>query len=282
MKTYLDCYPCIVRQTINALKTNGATEKTQVKIMKKVLSMLIKLKSEATPPEISYKIHSIIKRESGLVDPYRNIKSRSTKESLKLYPHLKRIVSESKDQLETAIRISIAGNIIDLGVRDHYEDLSANLDRVLKQPFYINNLPQLKKRFSDSDKILFLADNAGETVFDRVLIEHLSLPSYYAVKEEPIINDATMTDAKEAGLENCAHLISNGTSAPGTILSMCSQEFLDIFNQSKLIIAKGQANYESLSCVGSNVFFLLQVKCPVLGKDLNAPVNSIVVAQAQE
>jgi uncharacterized protein with ATP-grasp and redox domains len=180
-----------------------------------------------------------------------------------------------------ALRISIAGNIIDFGVHDEIQDLDPVVDRVIKQPFLINDIAPLKERLANSDQVLFLGDNAGETVFDRVLIETLPIPVIYAVKDRPILNDATMEDALAAGLGTCASLISNGADAPGTILSLCSDEFRKTFREATLIIAKGQANYETLSEAGGRVFCLLQVKCPVIAADINGPVESIVILQSK-
>ncbi len=189
------------------------------------------------------------------------------------------MVDESDDPLHIALRLSIAGNIIDFGVADHYKDLWINLEEVLSKPFAIDNEAALRAALANSAQVLFLADNAGETVFDRLLIEVLKVPVVYAVKESPIINDATVADAVSAGLDQVSRIVSNGADAPGTILSLCSQDFLQIYQAAPLVIAKGQANYETLSEAGSKVFCLLQVKCPVIADDIKAPVGSIVIRQ---
>jgi uncharacterized protein with ATP-grasp and redox domains len=129
--------------------------------------------------------------------------------------------------------------------------------------------------------VLYLADNAGETVFDRLLIETLDVPVIYAVKGGPILNDATQEDALAAGIGRAAEVISSGADAPGTILSRCSGEFRQLYDRSELIIAKGQANYETLSEEGARVFFLLQVKCPVIARDVGTPVGSIVLRRGR-
>lgn len=175
-----------------------------------------------------------------------------------------------------AVRVAIAGNIIDLGVSDSY-DIHATLSRVLTQPFAINDLSLLRKALSESSAVLFLADNAGETVFDRVLIEELNIPVTYVVKAAPIINDATYEDAEAAGITQVAELIDNGSQAPGTILEQCSESFIQRFEQADLILAKGQANYESLSENSAPTFFLLQVKCNVIARDLGINETDIVL-----
>jgi uncharacterized protein with ATP-grasp and redox domains len=126
----------------------------------------------------------------------------------------------------------------------------------------------LRSALKQSDSILYLADNAGETVFDRVLIETLGFPVSYVVKAAPIINDATRKDAVAAGIDRVANIIDNGSGAPGTLLDQCSKLFCTQFAEADLIIAKGQANYESLSNSSAPIFFLLQAKCNVIARDL--------------
>ncbi len=280
MRTYLDCYPCFLRQAISAARRAAADEHQQAIIVKRVLSFLQDISRNANPPEIAYGVHQIVNQVAQSDDPYRSAKQASTHEALKIYPQLKEIVANSQDRLDTAIRISIAGNIIDFGYSDKMDDLSETVNRVLKQSYAIDHSKKLISMLGQADKLLFLADNAGETVFDRVLIEELSLPVTYVVKGGAIINDALMEDALAAGLDRCATLFSNGSQAPGTILSMCSDDFRQRFQAAPLILAKGQANYETLSEVGSKVFCLLQVKCPVIADDIGVPVGSIVVRQS--
>jgi hypothetical protein len=126
-----------------------------------------------------------------------------------------------------------------------------------------------------------LADNAGETVFDRALIEALGVPVVYAVKGGPVLNDATLEDARAAGLDRVAQVVDNGADAAGTILSFCSESFRRMYEEAQLVIAKGQANYETLSAEGPEVFFLLQAKCPIIARDVGAPVGGIVLKQGE-
>jgi len=280
MQTYLDCYPCFLRQALSAARRAGANEEQQFTVIQEVLKILSKIQLALTPPEIAILVHKIVRDKVGASDPYREAKVESTQKALALYPRLKALVNQSDDPLEMALRISIAGNIIDFGVWDEIQDLDTVVNRVINQSLFINDIAPLKERLSNVDQVLFLGDNAGETVFDRVLIETLPVPVIYAVKGGPIINDATMEDALAAGLGTCATLISNGADAPGTILSLCSDEFRKTFDTATLIIAKGQANYETLSEAGERVFCLLQVKCPVIATDIKGPVDSIVIRQS--
>lgn len=280
MKTYIDCYPCLLRQALRAARLVHANEAQLNQLMQQTLSLLQHQPENATPPEIAYQIQRMIQQNISENDPYLEKKQLSTMQSLLLYPEMKQMVSQSSDPLAMAIRISIAGNIIDYGVSDQIADLRQTLERIVNQPYVIDDSNAFRTLLKSVDYLLFLADNAGETVFDRVLIEELPLPVIYAVKDRPILNDATMEDAISAGLNTCATLISTGSQAQGIILSLCSQEFHQTFNQAPLIIAKGQANYETLSDNPlQKIFFLLQVKCPVLGLDFGAPEGSIVFLQ---
>jgi uncharacterized protein with ATP-grasp and redox domains len=276
MKTYLDCYPCFLRQALEAARMAGADENRQYWVLQEVLDELRQFELTSTPPEMGYRIHQIVRREMGARDPYQQAKEISTRQALALYPRLKALVAEADDSLKTAVRLGIAGNIIDLGVAQEY-DLEETIQRVLIQPFAIDAYTAFRDGLAQAEGVLYLADNAGETVFDRVLIETMDKPVTYVVKGDPIINDATREDALAAGLNSVTTIVDNGCKAPGTIISLCSQEFRRLLAEADLIIAKGQANYETLSETDAPIFFLLQAKCPVIARSLGVPVKSIVL-----
>jgi uncharacterized protein with ATP-grasp and redox domains len=276
MKTYLDCYPCLLRQALSASRRAHASEEQQRKLLVSTMKDLAALPFDATPPEMALQIHRQVREQTQIDDPYHEDKQQATQQALALYPMLKKRVTAAQDPLETAVRIAIAGNIIDLGVAESY-DLEANLERVLEQELAVNHLEALRITLNDAKSILYLADNAGETVFDRLLIEILDRPVTYVVKASPIINDAVLEDAIAAGIDRIAEIIDNGSNAPGTLLDHCSSEFREHFNQAELIIAKGQANYESLSGETAPVFFLLQAKCSVIAQDLDVASGDIIL-----
>jgi len=280
MHTYLDCYPCFLRQALSAARRVGADDVTQLAVLHEVLTLMQDIQLDATPPKIAYRVHRIVREIISAPDPYQKAKAKSTADALDLYPRLKHLVDQSDVALDTAIRISIAGNIIDFGITENIQNLWQVVKRVLGQPYAIDHTAQLKVELERVDRVLFLADNAGETVFDRVLIVTLPVPIIYAVKGSPILNDATIEDALAAGLDRCATLLSNGSDAPGTILSLCSDEFRGQYESAPLIIAKGQANYETLSKAGPKIFCLLRVKCPVIAQDIGQPVDNIVAQRS--
>ena len=281
MRTYLDCYPCFVRQALEAARFAGATTAQQREVMHQTLELMLALDPAATPPEIGDQIHRMVRRVTGQRDPYREAKRSSTEQALALYPRLKALLAAATDPLDVAVRLSIAGNIIDLGAAQTY-DLWGTIERVLDQPYAIGDEAAFRAALAQAQKVLYLADNAGETVFDRLLIETLSVPVTYAVKGGPTLNDATREDAVAAGLDKVAVITDSGVDAAGTILSRCSAEFRQLYADADVIIAKGQANYESLSPGDSRLFFLLQVKCPVIGRDLGVPAGSIVLKRGGE
>jgi uncharacterized protein with ATP-grasp and redox domains len=280
MKTYLDCYPCLLRQALDAARMAGADERQQEVVLNRVLDLLMRIEPTSTPPEIGDRVHRTVRQEVGDSDPYRVVKETNTREALTLYPHMKALLASADDPLETAVRLSIAGNIIDSGPAREY-DLRDVVKRVLAQPLEIDDGAVLREALTRTHQVLYLADNAGETVFDRLLIDVLDVPVLYAVKGGPILNDATREDALAAGIDDVAEVVRSGSNAPGTVPALCSQEFRRLLGGAQLVIAKGQANYETLSENDGKFFFLLQAKCPVIARDVGVPVGSIVLKQGQ-
>jgi uncharacterized protein with ATP-grasp and redox domains len=290
MKTYLDCYPCFLRQALDAARLAEADEGQQKVVLDRVLDLLKRIEPSSLPPEIGDQVHRIVRQVVDNGDPYQAIKQAGTRQALEFYPRMKALLAEADDPLEVAVRLSIAGNIMDAGPNRKY-DLWATVERVLAQSFAVDDGDAFRETLSRADRALYLADNAGETVFDRVLIETLDVPVVYAVKGGPTLNDATREDALAAGLDQVAEIVDTGLDAPGTILDRaprararkraCSEKFQRLYDGSELVIAKGQANYETLSAEGSKVFFLLQTKCPIIARDVGVPVGSIVLKQGR-
>ncbi len=276
MKTFLDCLPCMMDQALRAGRIATDDERIIKKLLDTVGAMMKDIPMENTPPETGEIIYRIVREITGVTDPYKEVKKANIEEALSLYPELKKIVEESDNSLLTAIRIAIAGNVIDLGVNKKF-NLVEDVQKILKQDFAILDFDKFEKQLKTTDSVLYLGDNAGESVFDKILIEELKKPTTYVVREIPVINDVTEEDAIASGINEVAEIISSGTTAPAVILSLCNKEFLERFNNSKLIISKGQGNYEGLSDVKQPTFFLLKAKCSVIANDLNVEENDIVL-----
>ena len=178
-----------------------------------------------------------------------------------------------------AIKIAIAGNVIDFGVNEvrNKINIEKELKNTLKQDFAFFDYDKLKNSLEETEEVLYLGDNTGEIAFDRILIEELQKKVIYVVREKPIINDVTIEDALFCGIDKIAKVISSGCDALGTILRYCSKEFLNYYTKTKLIISKGQGNYETLSEEKKPIFFLLKAKCPIIARDLGCGVGDIIL-----
>jgi uncharacterized protein with ATP-grasp and redox domains len=278
VRTYLDCYPCFLQQVLESSRVAGLNESQQQVLVQRVLLEAGRFDPTFVPCEMSSRLQAMVREASGNGDPYRTVKDAGTQTALAMYTHLKDLVQRSADPLEMAVRLSIAGNIIDLGV-PHEFDLESTVERVLTQPFAVNDLPAFRDALAKSSSVLYLGDNAGETVFDRLLIETLPVPVTYAVKASATVNDATREDAVAAGLHQVATIVDNGSDALGTLLHRCSPEFVKMVEAAELIIAKGQANFESLDGGGAPVFYLLQAKCQVIARHLGVQQYGMILRQ---
>ncbi len=276
MKTYLDCLPCFMSQALRAGKIATKDEKKIKELLDNVGCMLKDIPMESTPPETGDLIYQKVREITGVDDPYKKIKESNIKEAIALYPKLKQVVKKSDNRLLTAIRIAIAGNVIDLGVGKDFNILE-DVEKILVQDFAIFDFKEFSFQLKNAKSILYLGDNAGESVFDKILIEELGKPVTYVVREIPVINDVVFEDAINSGLDEVAEIISSGSSAPGTILSLCNNAFLEKFNKADMVISKGQGNYEGLSNTKRSVFFLLKAKCNVIANNLEVKENDIVL-----
>ena len=284
MLTYKECIPCFVRQIDEAAKLVTKDEKVQKEIIKEATELLNNIDFQMPPPQMAQNIYRMIEKKLGRQDPYYQIKKQSNAMALSLYPKLKKKVEESKDCLLASLEIAISGNIIDYGAKNSL-DIEKEIDNLFKKDFsdedkIVFQHEDFRRDLDKTNEILYLADNAGEVVFDRVLIEELSKTKkiIYAVREKPIINDAFMEDALECGIDQFAEIISSGSDAPGTILNECDSRFIDIFNKARLVISKGQGNYETLSHMESQlIYFLFKAKCPVVARNAGVDVGNIVL-----
>jgi len=282
MRTYFDCIPCFLRQSLDSVRLITDDERIHEELMRQVLALACKMDLRQSPPAMAQKIHQLIRKLTGVQDPYRRIKERFNRLALQMYPELKNRVATSADPLETAVRLAIAGNIIDFGVNSDMEEshIEIIIAESLTAPLDMGVLEDFKQAAAQAENILYLGDNAGEIVFDRLLIELLGCKRItLVVKAGPIINDATIEDAIDTGLSDVVKVIDNGSDAPGTILRSCSESFRHRFNEADLIVAKGQGNYETLNNVDKEIFFILRAKCPVIARHLGCEIGSLVLTK---
>lgn len=277
MKVAIDCIPCMFKQALSASRRCT----TDVEKLKKVQYELMKLIPQETfeqsPAEMSYHVLRVVNEIVGCADPFAEGKSRSNTAMLELYPDLKETVESSADRLHTAIKIAAAGNVIDMGILQHF-DVRESIDDILERSFRIDHFDLLRRDLMSAERILYIADNAGEIVADMLFLETLGRKDVFvAVNEKPILNDATMEDVGRVGLDRVAAPISNGSEMIGTVLSDCSEEFRNVFDAADVIISKGQANYECLNEADENIYFVLTAKCPVVAGALGVEEGDAVL-----
>ncbi|MBD0777541.1 DUF89 family protein [Maribacter sp. ANRC-HE7] len=257
----------------------ATTDEKEIKqILDKTGELVKNVSMNATPAETGMMVYGIVREVTGVQDPFKAIKEQHIKETKAIYPELEKLVANSDDKLLTAIKIAIAGNIIDLGVSRAF-DIVSDVENILKQDFAIFDYTAFKKQLEKTKSILYIGDNVGESVFDKILIKELKKPVKFAVRAIPIINDVTWEDAIASGLDEVAELIDSGCESPGIILDQSTPEFLELFNTTDLVISKGQGNFEGLSDCNRQVFFLLKSKCPIIANHLGIEDNSIILKE---
>ena len=283
MKTFFDCIPCLIRQTLDSVRLVTPDEGAHEQMLREVLRMASQMDLSQPPAAMAQIIHRRINQLCGGGDPYRQRKQRFNCLALELLPAFKLRLEQSKDPWEMAVRLAIAGNVMDLGAKSGLteDQIRTSIDKSFDESLD-GNVADFAAAAARAQNILYLTDNAGEIVFDRLLIELLPRDKVtVAVKGAPVINDATLEDAEAAGLPQLVQVIDNGSDAPGTILGDCSEAFRRRFAEADLIIAKGQGNYETLRESPGRIYFMLRVKCPVIARDIGCPVGRMVLQSSR-
>ena len=279
MKTQYECIPCFVRQASEVLAMIIEDEKSRERPMRRLLVEIASSDWNGTPPAIAKQLHRMIREMTDNKDPYSSVKHEMNRIAAELMPRMREMIKNSDKSHEVAVRLAIAGNLLDSGAKTQIsaEELPQHLNRIFAQKLH-GDAESLFQEAERADNILYLADNAGEIYLDRLLIEMLPTQKItVAVRGKPVLNDATMEDAEQAGITEIARVIGNGSDAPGTILEDTSPEFKSCFEQADMVISKGQGNYETLSDCRKRICFLLTVKCPVLARNIGEPIGSMVV-----
>lgn len=271
MKAFVDCIPCAVRQALRAARIASDDERDHRAVVTRVTRELASVDPNATPMELGQIAQRAACELTGCADPYVAIKKQSNEEAWQLYPRLKEMVRAADDPLCTATKIATAGNVIDFGTPYHI-DVEETLGRAMTSEFGVDDYELFAERLADAARVLYLTDNAGEIVFDRVLIEELPTEQVVvAVKDKPFINDALLADAVAVGLTELVKVIE----VP--LYPDRSRQFDDTWAWADLIVAKGQANYEVYSEAEGLIFFLLLAKCDSVAEDAGVRVGDMIL-----
>ena len=283
MKTHVDCIPCFLKQALEASRMVTTNEATHTQVLQSVMNYLQQADLSKSPPELSRKIHHIIRTLTRASDPYKKVKNQANTQAKKILPYLKKQISTSSDPLLLAIKLAIVGNVIDYGTMTRF-NTDDMIQQALTQPFDLNYYPQFKNQLKQTTSILMLGDNTGEIILDTLLLEELSKYSdeiTYVVKAHPIINDAQKDDALYAGIDKYATITEadhgQPYSSPGIILNHITPQFKRNFTTADMILSKGPGNYEGLIGTTRQIYYLLMIKCPIIAQLMGKPVGTPIL-----
>ncbi len=277
MNISLDCIPCIVSNFLKLLKTGILPEDAREKAMRRLLMFLSEADFQQSPPELGREIHRMIRQELNNPDPYLEIKNKYNRMILNMNSDLEKMIIFAKDPFDTAMRLAIAGNVIDFGSQHQFDPIET-INRVINAHIAIDDSQKLKEDLKSAESLLYIGDNCGEIVLDKLFIKHINVTNtYFAVRSDPVINDITIDDALMVGMDKFAKIITTGDNAPGAVWESTSPEFRQVFNQADVIISKGQGNLEGLIDVPGNIYFLCVIKCDLIARRLGAKNGDFIV-----
>lgn len=288
MKASIECYPCLMGQVLSTANLCGLTSEEKKAVMVYALRVLADCSDDRYPQEIVVRVNDHIRHNYPQIkepfDPYLQIKSRSREVALQFYDSICEELNHADDRIEFGVKCAVLGNIIDFGAKTHGNlNVEAELAKLDELDFMVYDYPSFCDRLETARTILYIGDNVGEDVFDKSLIIEIKRKYPlkiidFAVREQPVINDVTLYDAKEIGMGDIARVISSGSVYPGTILSETTPEFQRLFRDADMIISKGQGNYETL-CDEEHpyLFFMLRAKCQKVAQALQVETGAMIL-----
>lgn len=280
MKATLDCLECIVSQALRAARLATADPRRQRQIFEETVKRIPAMDLEKTPAELSLIIYEKAAALSGNADPYKDLKYEQNAAALELEPELREMVATSPEPLLTALHLAAAGNIIDLGIQTHASiNVRAAIEQAIQDRFAIDHSDAFRSSLSRCHDLIYLLDNAGEIVFDKILIQELQkfTPVTAVVKAGPMINDVMLADAEQVGLTDVCPVIDNGGAFVGSPLDLVSESFKQRLRQAGTIVGKGQGNYETLEQLDANIFLILKAKCAIIARHIGVGRGQVVL-----
>ncbi len=284
MKLYPICASCNLGSMAKLMEI-VEVEGDPWEVMRHLMKVASQVPGDLKPVEL-YKILYDQLMEGKVVDIYKEEKRQMNEAVLSIYPWLQSLVKEAENPVKRAIRLSIIGNIIDLGVHGHrWGDLKEEVLKSLKMPLYYDERDTFIDMLGSAKTLFIIGDNAGEVVFDRLLIETLQehyphLEIKYGVRGEPLLNDITEEDAIHAGIGK-GYIVNTGVDLPGFVPSRANEEALKVIKEADIIISKGQGNFEGLSESPFNIFFALRAKCQPVASEWKAPIGSLIFSRVR-
>lgn len=280
MKATLDCLECTMRQALRAARVATDDPAAHRRIMDEVAQKIPHADLNLSPAEVSLVAYEAASRHSGNPDPYYDIKRKQNAFALALEPELRGMLRQSDQPLITALHLAAAGNVIDMGIFDEHQiDVRAAVEHALREQFAIDHTDIFLNSLSRCSNLLYLLDNTGEIVLDKLLIEELQKHTSVTavVKGGPMLNDVLMEDADEVGLTKICEVIDNGGAFIGCPLNLVSPEFLARMRDADVIIAKGQGNYETVDTFDGDVFLILKAKCQIIARHMGVNYGQVAL-----
>lgn len=280
MKATLDCLECIAAQALRAARVATDDPALQRKILNETLKRIPDMDTSRSPAELSLAAYELTAALTGKPDPYKELKRSQNEIALALEPELRQMVASSNDPLATALHLAAAGNVIDLGVQHASNiDIHAEIQRTMSERFAIDHTDAFRQSLSKCRDLLFLLDNAGEIVFDKILIEELQrhTPVTAVVKAGPIINDVLMEDAVQVRLTKVCEVIDNGGAFVGSPLGLVPRPFIQRLEKADVIVGKGQGNYETVDDFPGDVFLILKAKCHIIAEHMGVQYGQVAL-----
>lgn len=272
-----ECISCIVRGNLEKFPETISVDQ-QVEYKQKLLTIVGTARNDLSSPVLSKKIKELQADMFGIHEDYEKIKSHFNRLMLSFEDQIMKDVNQSEDPLYLAIEYAMLGNYIDFGAMDSVDEdyLKELLKTAKNRDFDKTQYERLKTDLEKGKKLIFLTDNCGEIVMDKILIRTIQrlYPHIHVsviVRGKPIINDATMKDAKQVGMDQIAHVIPNGSGIPGTFYEELSQEAQNEMDTADIILAKGQGNFETLRMCQRNVYYIFLCKCEMFARIFGVP-----------
>lgn len=280
MKTYLECIPCFLNQTLKVMDIQSVDYKTKEKAMKQIMLKLSKFNLNSKPPEFALFVYKTIEKIIGNSDFYKKIKKKDNLQAISSLFKIRKIIEKSKNPFKDTIKLAILGNVMDFAANPDYDILKTIKDNI-NNDFAIDDYKSLKQDILNAKSIVYIADNAGEIVFDMLLVKEIKKISNaeitFFVRGRPIINDVTLEDVKVVGLDKIDNIKIKTIKTIFPCINKSTKSFINYLKKSDLIISKGQANYECLSEFKGNIYFLLFTKCEVISRNLGVKKNEMVL-----
>ncbi len=267
MITHFECIPCIINSYLRLVASDIIPEANQEVVLRQLLEFLSRADYNQSPPVTGGMIHRLIRESLKDPDPYLHIKHDYNNRMMELYPSLKEMVKSSMDPFDTALRLAVAGNVIDFGAKYQFDVMTA-INRIQELELAVDDSRKLLRDLEQAETLLYIGDNCGEIVLDRLFIETIDLKKkYFVVRERPVINDITLDDAKMTGMDKVATVISTGDDSPGAVWESASKDFKEHFINADVVISKGQGNLEGLIDIPhDHIYYILAVKCDLIAE----------------